>query len=218
MDIRGKIPLKMSEEAPPAEQIEQQIEDTTLDEPMVEEAPVEAPAPEEPEPEVTPESPSKPVSIDVIDDTSKVIIEHSNEYVKLYLDACDTFDVRANTKIMELLKNSDGTEECVDISSNYIGDRGMLAFAHALSKHGNIVELNVSSNGIRNKGVQALCEVFKGSATLQHINLEKNYISHTGGVALLDHIGSWPSIQSVNVAHNKIDPDTRLKIQKAIRK
>ncbi|KAG9396315.1 Leucine Rich repeat [Carpediemonas membranifera] len=218
--IEPETPAKPTDEVQqpeePQQEEPQQDEEPKEDDPKEEAAVVpRPPSYDNPRREIVPEA-AKPVAIEPLDPTDAVIAENTNEFIRLYLDGCASFDVKPNSKIMTMLKGCDGNEECVDISTNYIGDRGMIAFAHALSKHESLVELNFAGNGIRNKGAQAICEMIKGSNTIQHLNLANNCLSKTAGKAIVEVIATCPNLQTVNVSNNKIDPDTRLKIMKAL--
>ncbi len=58
----------------------------------------------------------------------------------------------------------------LDLSGNYIDDRGAIAIAEALKDHTNLLELDMSSDAITSEGVTALSQVIKCNH-LQHIGL-----------------------------------------------
>ena len=120
----------------------------------------------------------------------------------------------------------------LDLSRNYLGDKGVEALAKGLMSSPSVKDLNLSDtrcsfrgatalaamiscnktleivnfswNSFLCKGSTALLDSMKAHPKLEEVHMEWNLLGHTGGVALGNVLGASGTIQRIDVSHCQI--------------
>ena len=134
----------------------------------------------------------------------------------LYLQYCKEHGVKKpNPAIVKLLKG--GTEK-IDLSDNYLGNRGLLAILDTLQHCPDCKSINLKGQKIYNtdlspssvKGntmLDRLMEVAASHPSLRSINLSENPLSNLAGRKLLELASKKENIIEIGVAETYIDGD-----------
>mmetsp|Transcript_5796 Transcript_5796/g.8522 ORF Transcript_5796/g.8522 Transcript_5796/m.8522 type:complete len:145 (+) Transcript_5796:55-489(+) len=136
----------------------------------------------------------------------------------LYLTVCKKERVTPNSIVQKMLPadSAEYPEDELDLSQNYLGDRGFAAFCDILPEL-RIHKLSVRHNGLRNKAVVKLCDVLKEHETIEAIDLSDNFISTGAGVAIVELLRANKVIKAVILEHTKIDAKMRVTIENLLK-
>lgn len=148
--------------------------------------------------------------------------------VTVFLEACKKAGVKApNKTLVRFFESNDSFAaiEEIDISSSYVGNRGIIAILAVVEQLPNFRFLNISDQKVYNtdlsehsiKGnemVDRLVEVFKVHPTVNALDISGNPISNYAGRKLLSLAQINPRICRIDVTGTRIDFDLRHKIAK----
>lgn len=151
-----------------------------------------------------------------------------NTPVGVFLEACEQAGVKlpSSTLVTFFQENSIFSQiEDIDISTSYIGNRGIIALLAVIEQLPRFRFLNISDQKMYNtdlsessvKGnemIDRLVEVFKAHPTANAIDISGNPISNYAGRKLLSLAQSNPRICRIDVSGTRIDFDLRHKISK----
>lgn len=130
--------------------------------------------------------------------------------VDIYQHACKVLGLRPNSVLLRTFPSSNGARlERIDMSSNYVGAKGLLPLFYVIEANGNeLVHLNLSSNNLENAEVLELLEVLCGDAgeNLSCLDLSYNPISQSGGQAILRLTKARPQLVSIQLKGTLIPP------------
>lgn len=130
--------------------------------------------------------------------------------VEIYQHACKALGLRPNSVLLRTFPSSSGARlERIDMSSNYVGAKGLLPLFYVMEANGNeLVHLNLSSNNLENAEVLELLEVLCGDAgeNLAFLDLSYNPISQSGGQAILRLTKARPQLVSIQLKGTLIPP------------
>ena len=144
-----------------------------------------------------------------------------------YILACKKHGVkRPNPKLVSFFKdecpNPDEVED-IDLSSNYVGNRGILALLDVIATLPSFKSLNVSNQKLYNtdlsedsvKGnatVDRIVEVFKAHPTANALDISSNPISNYAGRKLLGLVQLNNRICRIELKDTRVDFDLRKRI------
>eukprot|EP00796_Vickermania_ingenoplastis_P004328 gene4328-3142_t len=148
--------------------------------------------------------------------------------VNVFLAACKEAGVKSpNATLVHFFQMHDSFAEIeeIDISTSYLGNRGILALLTVIENLPNFRFLNISDQKLYNtdlsetsvKGnemIDRLVEVFKNHPTANAIDISGNPISNYAGRKLLSLAQVNPRICRIDVNGTRIDFDLRHKIAK----
>jgi hypothetical protein len=138
---------------------------------------------------------------------------------EVYDEACREHCAHPNSNFLKLLpdKPSVGLSlDVLDLSRNYIGDRGLIPVLTVVQRSHAVSTLLLMENGLRNAAVKALCATLARHPTINKINLSDNYISEGAGKALEALVRSNTKIVELEINNTKIDVDLRLRIKEVV--
>ena len=92
----------------------------------------------------------------------------------------------------------------VDVSSNYLGNKGAEAIANILKQCSLLLELNVASNHIGSDGAMALAKALKTCTKLEKLVFHSNDIGTEGVQSLAKSMEHWTNFTSLDVSSNSL--------------
>lgn len=135
----------------------------------------------------------------------------------VYEEACKTADVHVNSALAKFFPERHGAPlngEVLDLSRNYVGDRGLVPILSVVQRSPHLKRLVLCENGLRNNAVKHLCTVAAKHPNLVSIDLSDNYISEGAGNAIESLLLENPRILEVAFRNTKIDShEQRLRIK-----
>ncbi|CAD2220292.1 Leucine Rich repeat, putative [Angomonas deanei] len=133
----------------------------------------------------------------------------------LYIKKCKQEKIHANSGILELLSDDPTTFpfDTLDLQSNFIGNRGVVAVMTIIERSPNIRSLNLCDNGLRNSGVQYVCEGAARHPSLQSLNLSNNYISDGAADSLEKLLLCNARIVDLNILNTQISVERRVRLK-----
>lgn len=137
----------------------------------------------------------------------------------VYVKKCAESGIHPNSGLIEMLPDKPGVpfpEEALDVSSNYLGDKGVVPLLAAVEKMPNLRALVLSENGLRNKGMEAICAVAMKHPGLEYLDVSDNYISEGAAQSLEKLLRGNPRIVEVVFENSKIDVEWRVKLKDLI--
>lgn len=134
---------------------------------------------------------------------------------ELYDDGCLDARVHPNSVMRAMLPEKVGMSigDVLDLSRNYIGDRGMAPVLLVVQKSPGLKTLVLCENGLRNNAIKMLCAVAALHPSLQHIDVSDNYISEGAAFALMHLVEENPRLQSIEMTNTKIAAEHRIRIK-----
>lgn len=138
---------------------------------------------------------------------------------EVYLKSCSENGIHSNSGITAILPEKPATpfySDTLDVSNNYLGDKGMLPIIAVAAKISGLRSLVMRENGMRNKSVQALCAMALKHPCLEHIDLSDNYISEGAAISIEMLLRGNRHIIDVGIENTKIDVDKRVLIRELI--
>lgn len=107
--------------------------------------------------------------------------------------------------------------EEIDLSHNYIGDRGTKAIGKLITSCDQILKLTLCNNRIGVIGGQALAHALIKTQKLMLLNLRLNRIGDEGGHCIFKALTKNTSLQELNVAANKMGESTAIALSQVLR-
>ncbi|GET85727.1 hypothetical protein, conserved [Leishmania tarentolae] len=138
---------------------------------------------------------------------------------EVYIRSCAEMGLRPNSAFTSLLPDKSGVnyaEDTVDLSRNYVGDKGIAPILSTIEKMPNVRALILCENGLRNHAVELLCTSAANLPNLEFIELSDNYISDGAAVALFRLIEHHRQLQAVVFENTKIPVHWRVKLLDAL--
>ncbi|XP_065919171.1 protein NLRC5-like isoform X2 [Dysidea avara] len=102
----------------------------------------------------------------------------------------------------------------LDISSNTIGDDGMLAISRWLRNNTTLQVLNVSNNIITSAGTKELEIIYN---VLQKLDISNNRLSDDGALDISNCLNHNSSLSDLNISLNEITDEGAIQIAKAVK-
>ena len=102
----------------------------------------------------------------------------------------------------------------LDISSNTIGDDGMLAISRWLRNNTTLQVLNVSNNNITSAGTKELEIIYN---VLQKLDISNNWLSDDGALDISNCLNHISSLSDLNISLNEITDEGAIQIAKAVK-
>uniref|UniRef100_A0A7S1M088 Protein kinase domain-containing protein n=1 Tax=Neobodo designis TaxID=312471 RepID=A0A7S1M088_NEODS len=124
----------------------------------------------------------------------------------LYLRRCTAMGVKPNSGIERMLTEAQNAVTTVDLSSNYVGPRGLMALLDVIEKNDRIEVLILGNNGANNQVVERLCTILRTHPSITTINLDHNPISHLAGRMILYAIQVNPRIIKLSLEGTVLQP------------
>jgi hypothetical protein len=135
---------------------------------------------------------------------------------EIYEEGCREHGVHPNSTFAKLLPVKQGVtihDDTLDLSRNYLGDRGIIPVAAVVQRCPNVKRLVLSENGLRNNGVKSLSAVLVKHVGITSLDLSDNYISH-GALGALEHLLlDNPRVVELSIANTKFEVDARLRLK-----
>lgn len=135
---------------------------------------------------------------------------------ELYEDQCREHAAHPNTAFAKILPDKQGmplTAEVLDLSNNYVGDKGIVAVAGVIQRCTHLKRIVVAKNGLRNAGIRALCSALAKHPSVTALDVSENYISHGAAEALTALLTENPRIVQLDFADTKLDVEERLRLK-----
>lgn len=137
----------------------------------------------------------------------------------VYLKKCAESGIPPNSAVIGLLPDKAGAafgNEVLDVSSNYLGDKGVVPLLAAVERMTELRAVVLTENGLRNKAIEALCAVAAKHPTIEYIDVSDNFISEGAARSLEKLLRANPHVVEVVVEHTKIDVEWRVKLKDLI--
>ncbi|KAG5487899.1 hypothetical protein LSCM4_07580 [Leishmania orientalis] len=138
---------------------------------------------------------------------------------EVYIRSCAEMGLRPNSAFTSLLPDQSGVDypaAALDLSRNYVGDRGIAPILATLEKMPNLRALILSENGLRNRGVELVCASAVNLPHLEFLELSDNFISEGAAAALFRLIEHHHQLQMVAFENTKIPVEWRVKLLDAL--
>merc|ERR1719321_2148830 len=124
---------------------------------------------------------------------------------KEYKATCHKINAKPNSMVSSMLHEEPRCFENmteIDLSGNYLGERGFLAILPVINSNTMFTSLNVSQNGLRNEAVAHLVDMLlreQHSGRQLRINLSRNPISDNAVTALTELANRHPGVIEINL-------------------
>jgi len=143
---------------------------------------------------------------------------------QLYQRECAKLRVKPNSGVLRLLPvlpvpaSGVGDKPVVqlDLSDNFLGDKGLQALLPLLQKLPELEELGLAHNGLQNRGVHALVEELRSHPSIRAVELSHNRISRSAGKELVTLIAANPRVQRITLEGTRIDEALKARIQRRL--
>ncbi|KAG5487554.1 hypothetical protein LSCM1_07511 [Leishmania martiniquensis] len=138
---------------------------------------------------------------------------------EVYIRSCAEMGLRPNSAFTSLLPDQGGSDypaASVDLSRNYVGDKGIAPVLATVEKMPHLRALILSENGLRNHGVELVCASAINLPQLEFLELSDNFISEGAAVPLLRLIERHHKLQMVAFENTKIPVEWRVKLLDAL--
>jgi Ran GTPase-activating protein (RanGAP) involved in mRNA processing and transport len=134
---------------------------------------------------------------------------------EVYEESCAAWRVRPNSVLSKTLPEKPGIAlaEVLDLSRNYVGDRGLLPVLDIVQKSPQLRRLVFAENGLRNNAIKAMVQAVLKHPSITSIDVSENYISEGAGKALETLLRENPRIVELGFSNTKIDVDCRLRLK-----
>merc|ERR1719160_775589 len=124
---------------------------------------------------------------------------------KEYKATCHKINAKPNSQISTMLHEEPRCFENmvdIDLSGNFLGERGFLAILPVINANTIFTSLNFSQNGLRNEAVAHLVDMLlrdQHSNRQLKLNLSRNPISEAGIAALTELANKHPGVTEINL-------------------
>jgi Ran GTPase-activating protein (RanGAP) involved in mRNA processing and transport len=138
---------------------------------------------------------------------------------ELYDETCRESHVHSNSLLLASLPDRQGAglaQDVLDISRNYLGDKGLLPLLQVVQRSTTLKRLILSENGLRNNAVKQVCAVAAKHPSLTGIDFSDNYISEGAGQAILDLVEENHRISFIGINNTKIPAELRVSIKNRV--
>eukprot|EP00756_Hemistasia_phaeocysticola_P066481 Hpha_TRINITY_DN9256_c0_g1::TRINITY_DN9256_c0_g1_i1::g.28746::m.28746 len=145
---------------------------------------------------------------------------------ELYQRECAKLRVKPNSGVLRLLPVLPVPAPSVglggkplgqlDLSDNFLGDKGLQALLPLLQKLPELEELGLAHNGLQNRGVHALVEELRSHPSIRALDLSHNRISRSAGKELVTLIAANPRVQRITLDGTRIDEALKARIQRRL--
>lgn len=138
---------------------------------------------------------------------------------EIYLKSCSENGLHPNSGIIMMLPEKSGApfySDILDVSRNYLGDKGMLPIIAVAAKISGLRFLIAKENGLRNKSVSALCEMAAKHTSLESIDVSDNYISEGAAISIETLLHENRRILDFGIQNTKIDVEKRVLIRELL--
>ncbi|KPA75626.1 hypothetical protein ABB37_08493 [Leptomonas pyrrhocoris] len=138
---------------------------------------------------------------------------------EVYLRFCAEMGLRPNSAFLSLLPEKGGVDygkATLDLSRNYVGDKGIAPILSTLQRMPSVRALILSENGLRNHGVELLCTSAAQLSQLEFIDLSDNFISEGAAVALGRLLTENRNIKDIVFENTKIPVGWRVRLLNAL--
>ncbi|KPI83860.1 hypothetical protein ABL78_7097 [Leptomonas seymouri] len=138
---------------------------------------------------------------------------------EVYMRSCAEMGLRPNSAFLNMLPEKGGVDyssAILDLSRNYVGDKGIAPILSTLQRMPNVRALILSENGLRNHGVQLLCASAAQLPHLEFIDLSDNFISEGAAVALGKLLTENRHIKDIAFENTRIPVNWRVKMLNAL--
>ena len=145
--------------------------------------------------------------------------KQSKSLREIYEETCIETKVTPNSVFLNNLPNKVGmvlNSDTLDLSRNYVGDRGLVPVLAIVQRSPQLQKLNFSENGLRNNAIKAMVAVLKHHPEVVSIDVSDNYISEGAGKALESLLKENTRITDLQFNNTKIDVDLRLKLKELL--
>eukprot|EP00755_Sulcionema_specki_P015365 Sspe_Gene.59188::Locus_32500_Transcript_1_1_Confidence_1.000_Length_2019::g.59188::m.59188 len=137
--------------------------------------------------------------------------------VEVYTNVCVALGIKPNSRVIRDLNTSKGEESTtLDVSRNYIGEKGFKALLELIRLQTHLVRVVLIDNGITNDAVVGLCRVAESHPSLVSLDLSGNPLSLCGGQALLNLCRKNHRITELDVSRSNIEERMAKKITEAL--
>lgn len=133
--------------------------------------------------------------------------------------SCAEMGLRPNSAVLGLLPEKGGADfnsATLDLSRNYVGDKGVAPILATLQRMPNVRAVVLSENGLRNAGVELLCTSATQMPQLEFIDVSDNFISEGAAVALERLLLENRHIKDIAFENTKIPVEWRVKLLNAL--
>eukprot|EP01062_Namystynia_karyoxenos_P052143 TRINITY_DN4143_c0_g1_i1.p1 TRINITY_DN4143_c0_g1~~TRINITY_DN4143_c0_g1_i1.p1 ORF type:complete len:609 (+),score=214.63 TRINITY_DN4143_c0_g1_i1:76-1827(+) len=146
----------------------------------------------------------------------------------IYHVECAKLRCKPNSGVMRLLPalpapppsvglaEGEGQLKELDLSDNFLGDKGLQALLPLLQKMPRLETLRLARNGLQNRGVHALTEELREHPAITHLDLSHNRISRSAGKELVGLIAANSRIRRLSLAGTRIDEALKARIERKL--
>jgi hypothetical protein len=125
---------------------------------------------------------------------------------EMYIEICKTLHCTPNSSILSSFSSDPDlfTRDRLNLSSNYLGSKGVRSILLLIYKNSNIHTLILSGQGIRSDCAKDMAEAFEYHSRIHTIDLSNNRIGIQGANALLRLFEKNESIKSIQLEGNPL--------------
>jgi serine/threonine protein kinase len=131
----------------------------------------------------------------------------------LYLSKCTSHGVKPNTDVERLFTECTNEVTILDLSTNYVGAKGLLAVIDLVGENERIEKIVLGNNGVNNAVVEKLCAVLRKHKSVTSVDLSHNSVSHMAGRMLLHLIQMNNRIIELKLEGTQVMPTMLTRIQ-----
>lgn len=126
---------------------------------------------------------------------------------EIYERRCKDYGIKCNSALMKQLPgfpDDFGSLKLLDLSSNFVGPKGILPLLHVIECCTHLVALDLRSQSLNKESVDHLCSTLRSHRSVQCINLSENPVNIASGVLLLELCKENPAIEEVILFNTQI--------------
>lgn len=139
---------------------------------------------------------------------------------KVYLLACRFHGVTANSALArQLAEGKENYVTTLDLSSNYVGVKGLKPVLELLSFNGShLISLSLCNNNLESEDVVEVCQALEGSAgeNLAHLDLSFNPVTPSSFEALQKLCRQLSNLESLLLKATLLPPDAVQDLQRIV--
>ena len=137
--------------------------------------------------------------------------------LSVYESHCKLLSVKPNSCLVRMLLGETGKDlGTIDVSRNYLGERGFQAFLEVVRNAVDVNTLRLVGNGLTNDAVTSLARVLGSHPGIKTIDVRNNQLTLPSALALLSMLRKNVNITSVCVDDTFIDERAKMKILRAL--
>merc|ERR1711881_276348 len=128
-----------------------------------------------------------------------------------YLQICKQYGVKANSALLNELRDQIRPMDCLDLSRNYVGANAAKAVVALANEVSHIHAVSLSENYMTDEHIKGICDMLREriegtgeNPTIVFLDLSHNPISAIGANHLIELAQIMPSLIKINLEHTSV--------------